>query len=72
MLLFSRNNNVQYYSVIAHTKHLQLVRAKVTLLKNVNHFFQVSPDAKIESVYFNEETFSKVALQKIKEWIQGL
>ncbi len=41
-------------------------------LGNVNHFFQVSNDAKIESVYFNQETFSKVALVKIGKWIKEL
>ena len=41
----------------------------VVKLENVNHFFQVSEDDKIESVYFNEETFSKIALAKISDWI---
>lgn len=45
---------------------------EIVELQNVNHFFQVSKDAKIESVYFNEETFSKVALNKIGEWIKRL
>lgn len=41
-------------------------------LSNVNHFFQVSNDSKIESVYFNQETFSKKALIKIGQWIEEL
>lgn len=41
-------------------------------LKNVNHFFQVSTNHKIESVYFNEETFSRIALNKIANWIKRL
>ncbi|MEM9821916.1 MAG: alpha/beta fold hydrolase [Bacteroidota bacterium] len=45
---------------------------EVVELENVNHFFQGSEDAKIESVYFNEETFSKVALKKIEQWIKKL
>lgn len=45
---------------------------EVLELKNVNHFFQVSVDDKIESVYFNEETFSKIALDKISIWIKNL
>lgn len=45
---------------------------KILELKNVNHFFQVSNDNKIENVYFNEETFSKIALKEINEWIQKL
>ncbi|MEM1120912.1 MAG: alpha/beta fold hydrolase [Bacteroidota bacterium] len=43
---------------------------EVVPLKNVNHFFQESKDAKIESVYFNEITFSREALVKIEKWIQ--
>ena len=42
---------------------------EIVELENVNHFFQVSDDAKIGSVYFNEETFSKMALNIIEEWI---
>ena len=48
------------------------VRYEIVELKDVNHFFQVSNDSKIESVYFNEETFSKVALDKIEKWIKRL
>ena len=48
------------------------VKYEIVELKNVNHFFQVSNDNKIESVYFNEETFSKVALIKIERWIKRL
>lgn len=42
----------------------------VVELENVNHFFQVSTDDKIESVYFNEETFSEEALQIIADWMK--
>ena len=42
---------------------------KTVELKNVNHFFQVSEDNQIESVYFNEETFSKEALSIITDWV---
>ncbi|MEN0006600.1 MAG: alpha/beta fold hydrolase, partial [Bacteroidota bacterium] len=45
---------------------------ETVILKDVNHFFQSSKDDKIESVYFNEETFSKVALEKMIQWIRGL
>ncbi|MEM6395992.1 MAG: alpha/beta fold hydrolase [Bacteroidota bacterium] len=56
------------------TTLLQAGNDRVTTveLKNVNHFFQVSKDDKIESVYFNEETFSKEALEIISDWIDGL
>ena len=43
---------------------------EVVELKDVNHFFQESKDAKIESVYFNETTFSNEALIKIADWIK--
>lgn len=45
---------------------------KTLKLKDVNHFFQTSKDDKIESVYFNEETFSKEALVEISSWIKSL
>ncbi len=45
---------------------------KILELKNVNHFFQVSKDNKIESLYFNKETFSKIALKEIYQWIEKL
>jgi len=45
---------------------------EIVKLENVNHFFQVSTDSKIENVYFNEVTFSEEALERIGEWIKGL
>jgi pimeloyl-ACP methyl ester carboxylesterase len=45
---------------------------KIVELKNVNHFFQVSKDNKIENLYFNTDTFSKVALKEIGQWIKKL
>lgn len=45
---------------------------KLVELEHVNHFFQVSENDKIESVYFNEETFSKNALTIISNWINAL
>ncbi len=45
---------------------------KLVELKDVNHFFQVSKDDKIKSVYFNVETFSNEALLIIGEWLESL
>ncbi|MEO0340271.1 MAG: alpha/beta fold hydrolase [Bacteroidota bacterium] len=47
-------------------------KCKTVELTDVNHFFQVSTDSKIENVYFNEETFSKRALEEITKWLKQL
>ncbi|MEM1220924.1 MAG: alpha/beta fold hydrolase [Bacteroidota bacterium] len=45
---------------------------RTILLPGVNHFFQPDTDPSFDSVYFNEMTFSPLALETIFQWIQEI